>query len=494
MSQNSSALRVLHVCAEVFPLLKTGGLADVTAALPPALEKQGCEVRMLVPGFPAFVHGIQDQHLVTELPARFGARKIRLMYGKMPGTGVPVYYVDAPDLYDRPGNPYNDKDGQPYHDNHLRFALLGWCAARLVEGFDYFWKPDIVHGHDWHAGLAFAYIKALEWHTGKRTVGTVFTVHNMAYQGNFPAYMFSELDLPFSMFNADGIEFYGQVSFLKSGFYYADKVTTVSPTYAREIRYGEQSCGLGGVVQQREADLVGILNGVDTGTWNPRTDKRIEANYHVRAMTGKKKCRLALQKEMGLTAQNDKPVFCVVSRFAAQKGLHLVVEGINTIVGNGGQVVVMGNGEHWLEDAFLHFERTFPGQVAVRIGYDEDRAHRVFAGSDVVMVPSRYEPCGLVQMYGSLYGTLPLVHRVGGLADTVVDCSLENLAEDRATGFCFDHFDYPSFESAVHRAFALFGKQTHWKKVQKRGMKLSFGWENPAAQYVALYQLIRVVA
>ena len=175
MSQNPSPLRVLHVCSEVFPLLKTGGLADVTAALPPELEKQGCEVRMLVPGFPAFVNGIEDQHLVTELPSRFGARKIRLMYGKMPKTGVPVYYVDAPDLYDRPGNPYNDSDGQPYRDNHLRFALLGWCAARLAEGFDYFWKPDIVHGHDWHAGLAFAYIKALEWHTGKRMVGTVFT-------------------------------------------------------------------------------------------------------------------------------------------------------------------------------------------------------------------------------------------------------------------------------------------------------------------------------
>ena len=494
MSENQFPLKVLHVCSEIFPLLKTGGLADVTAALPPALEKDGCEVRMLVPGFPEFVKGIDSPDLVTELPAKFGARRIRLMYGKMPATGVPVYYIDAPDLYDRTGNPYNAFDGQPYHDNHLRVALLGWCAVRLVEGFDYFWRPDIVHGHDWHAGLAFAYIKALEWNTGKRTVGTVFTVHNMAYQGNFPAHVFSELDLPFSMLNPDGIEFYGQVSYLKSGFYYADKVTTVSPTYAREIQHGEQSCGLGGVVRQRSSDLVGILNGVDTHAWNPKTDDRIEANFHERSMTGKKKCRLALQKEMGLSEQKDNPVFCVVSRFAAQKGLHLVVEGLNAIVERGGQIVVMGNGEHWLEEAFTRFAQDFPGQVAVRIGYDEDRAHRIFAGSDVILIPSRYEPCGLVQMYGSLYGTLPLVHRVGGLADTVTDSSLENLVENRATGFCFEHFDYSSFDSAVQRAFALYERQKDWKKVQKRGMKLSFGWERSAKLYAALYRQIKVGA
>ena len=485
-------MRVLHVCSEIFPLLKTGGLADVTAALPPELDKEGCDVRMLVPGFPEFKHGIFDQHLVAELPAKFGARSVKLMFGKMPDTGIPVYYIDAPDLYDRQGNPYNDQNGQPYADNHLRFALLGWCAARIVEGFDWFWKPDIVHGHDWHAGLAFAYIKALEWNSGQRAVGTVFTVHNMAYQGNFPAYVFSELDLPFSMLNPDGIEFYGQVSFLKAGFYYADKVTTVSPTYAKEIQHGEQSCGLEGIVQFRSNDLVGILNGVDTSQWNPKKDSNIEASYSVRSMTGKKKCRLALQKEMGLDLQADKPVFCVISRFASQKGLNLVVEGMNAIIANGGQAVIMGNGERWLEEQFENFARDYPGQIAVRIGYDEMRAHRIFAGSDVVMVPSRYEPCGLVPMYGSLFGTLPLVHRVGGLADTVTDCTLENLAEDKATGFSFDQFDVRAFESAVLRAFALYGKPSKWRKVQKRGMLQSFGWSHSAEQYVSLYKQIKI--
>lgn len=490
MSQNPSRIRVLHVCSEIFPLLKTGGLADVTAALPPELEKEGCEVRLLVPGFPALRQGIQDPHQVTEWHARFGARRIRLMYGKMPETEIPVYYIDAPDLFDRPGNPYSAPDGKPYHDNYLRFALLGWCAARLAEGFDYFWKPDIVHGHDWHAGLAMAYVKALEWRTGKRVVGTVFTVHNMAYQGNFPAHVFSELDLPFSMWQMEGIEFYGQVSYLKSGLYYADKVTTVSPTYAREIQSGEQACGMDGVIRYRASDLAGILNGVDTRVWDPATDHRIAARYRVRSMGGKRQCRLALQQEMGLEEQQKGPIFCVISRFAEQKGLPLVVEGVHAMVKRGGQVVIMGNGEPWLEAAFCRLAETFPGQVAVRIGYDEDRAHRIFAGSDIVLVPSRYEPCGLVQMYGSLYGTLPLVHQVGGLADTVTDCSPENLAENRATGFCFESFDYPSFDRAVQRAFALFEKPALWRKVRQHGMMQSFGWDGAARQYAALYRQI----
>lgn len=493
MSENALPVRVLHVCSEIFPLLKTGGLADVTAALPPELNKEGCDVRMLVPGFPAFKNGLPDAQKVIELPPQFGARSVRLMYGLLPDSGIPVYYIDCPDLYDRPGNPYNDADGQPYPDNHLRFALLGWCAARLAEGFDYFWKPEIVHGHDWHAGLAFAYVKAMEWYRQQRTVATVFTVHNMAYQGNFPAYTFSELDLPFSMLNPDGIEFYGQVSFLKSGLYYADKITTVSPTYAREIQGGEQACGLGGVVSARSGDLVGILNGVDTALWNPKTDHLIAEPYHDRSLTGKKTCRLALQREMGLKEQTDKPIFCVVSRFAAQKGLHLVVEALPAIVERGGQAVIMGNGEHDLERAFLDVARRFPEQVAVRIGYEEARAHRLFAGGDVILVPSRYEPCGLVQMYGSLYGTLPLVHRVGGLADTVTDSSLENLAENRATGFTFGPFDQPSFDSAVQRAFALYKKLPDWKKVQRTGMRLSFDWRRSARRYSELYRSIRII-
>lgn len=492
MRSKKRALRVLHVCSEIFPYLKTGGLADVTGALPSALVKMGCDVRMLVPGFPDFVNHIQNKHLVAELPPRFGAHALRLYYGQLPQTGLPAYYIDAPGLYDRPGNPYIDIYGQSYGDNHRRFALLGWMAARLVEGFDFFWRPQIMHGHDWHAGLAFAYLQALQREKGEKLAGSVFTIHNMAYQGNFPGHVFGELDLPYELFNPEGVEFYGQVSFLKAGLSYADKVTTVSPTYAREIHGGEQSCGLGGVVQRRDRDVVGILNGIDTRVWNPSADDALATTYNARSITGKKQCRLALQQEMGLHTQNTAPLFCVVSRFASQKGLNLVLGVMNRLLEKGGQIVIVGNGEHHLERAFSDYAHHHPQQVAVRIGYDEALAHRVIAGSDVIMVPSRYEPCGLTQFYGLRYGTLPLVHRVGGLADSVIDATPENLADKTATGFVFEHFDMPAIEDAVNRTFALFQQPREWRTVQRQGMKQQLGWKHSASEYKKLYDEILV--
>ncbi|MCM1129510.1 MAG: glycogen synthase GlgA [Alistipes senegalensis] len=488
MKTKRHRLRVLHVCSEIFPYLKTGGLADVTGALPVALARKGCDARMLVPGFPAFVHHIGEKHLVAELPPRFGAHSLRLFYGKLPQSGLPVYYIDAPGLYDRPGNPYIDIYSQPYGDNHRRFALLGWTAARLAEGFDFFWRPQIIHGHDWHAGMAFAYLRSMEWHRGQKLAGTVFTIHNMAYQGNFPACLFGELDLPGYMFSPEGVEFYDQVSFLKAGLAYADKITTVSPTYAREIHDGEQSCGLGGVVQKRSGDITGILNGIDITVWNPATDAALAQTYNARSISGKKQCRLALQQEMGLSFQTAAPLFCVVSRFASQKGLNLVLGAMNRLLEKQGQIVVVGNGEYHLESAFADYARRFPQQVAVRIGYDEQLAHRVIAGSDVIMVPSRYEPCGLTQFYGLRYGTLPLVHRVGGLADSVTDCSEENLQNRTATGFVFNDFDVPAIEWAIGRAFALFGEPRQWRAVQRQGMRLHLSWKHSAEQYRKLYE------
>lgn len=486
------AVRVLHVCSEIFPYLKTGGLADVAAALPTALAKMGCDVRILVPGFPDLVRHMQNKHLVAELPPKFGAHSIRLFYGILPQTGLSAYYIDAPGLYDRPGNPYIDIYGQSYADNHRRFALLGWMATRLIEGFDFFWRPQIMHGHDWHAGLAFAYLRMLESSKGEKLAGTVFTIHNMAYQGNFPGHTFAELDLPEEFFNPEGIEFYGQVSFLKAGMMYADKVTTVSPTYAKEIHGGEQSCGLGGVVQKRDKDLVGILNGIDTDVWNPSTDSVIAKKYNARSITGKKQCRLALQQEMGLQIQNAAPLFCVVSRFASQKGLNLVLGAMNSLLEKGGQIIIVGNGESHLERAFLDYATHYPQQVAVRIGYDEPLAHRVIAGSDVIMVPSRYEPCGLTQFYGLRYGTLPLVHKVGGLADSVVDSTLENRFDKTATGFTFEDFDLPAIENAIDRAFKLFSQPQEWRQVQRQGMKQQLNWKQSAQKYKKLYDEIEI--
>jgi starch synthase len=483
-------MRVLHVCTEIYPLLKTGGLADVAGALPPAQARAGCDARVLVPGFPAFLAGVLDQELVAELAPAFGVQSIRLLRGILPDSGGAAYVIDAPALYDRPGNPYADAGNEAYPDNHQRFALLGWMAARLAEGLDPAWQPQVVHAHDWHAGLAPAYLKAAEAASGRKLAGSVQTVHNLAYQGNFPSHIFGYLGLPAHFFDINGLEFHGQVSFLKAGLFFADKITTVSPTYAREIQGPEQGCGLDGLLRTRAPDLAGILNGVDDTVWNPATDPLIPGHYDVREMARKTACKTALQRETGLAIQDEAPLFCVVSRLTEQKGLHLVLAALPLIVQRGGQIMVLGSGDAALEAAFKAAAAAHPHAIAVRIGYDEQLSHRIIAGADVILVPSRFEPCGLTQLYGLKYGTLPLVRKVGGLADTVVDSSLENMGEELATGFVFDSFDDAGIAAPVRRAFALYRRKADWKAVQERGMRQQFGWDAAAAQYLALYRQI----
>jgi starch synthase len=483
-------MRVLHVCTEIYPLLKTGGLADVAGALPVAQAKSGCDARVLVPGFPALRAGILDQQLVAEIAPAFGAGAIRLVRGTLPGSSIAVYLIDAPDLYDRPGNPYADANNHAYPDNYRRFALLGWVAARMADGLDASWRPRVVHAHDWHAGLAPAYLKAAEQATGRRLAGSVQTIHNLAYQGNFAGHVFEQLRLPAHFYSVDGLEFHGSCSFLKAGLFYADKLTTVSPTYAREIQGSEQGCGFDGLLRARAGDLAGILNGVDDAVWNPATDRLIPQPYDTRSIAGKLKGKTALQQEAGLAVQNDAPLFCVVSRLTDQKGLHLVLDALPRILERGGQIMLLGSGDAELEAGFQAAAAAHPQSVAVKIGYDEQLSHRLIAGSDVILVPSRFEPCGLTQLYGLKYGTLPLVRRVGGLADTVVDCSLENLDEALATGFVFDSFDAAGIDAAIRRAFALYRRKSDWKLVQKRAMLQQFGWDAAAAQYLALYRQI----
>jgi starch synthase len=483
-------MRVLHVCSEIYPLLKTGGLADVAGALPPAQVRGGCDARVLVPGFPALRSGIVGQELVAELAPAFGAAAIRLYRGALPDSGVAAYVIDAPDLYDRPGNPYADANNAPYPDNLGRFALLGWIAARLAEGLDGAWRPQVVHAHDWHAGLAPAYLKAAEQAAGRRIAASVQTVHNLAYQGNFPGHMFGYLGLPAHFFDINGIEFHGQCSFLKAGLFFADKITTVSPTYADEIQHAEQGCGLDGLLRTRAHDLAGILNGVDDAVWNPATDPLIPQHYDPRSLAAKRACKTALQREAGLAVDSDGPLFCAVTRLTEQKGLHLVLAALPEIVRRGGQIMLLGSGDADMEAAFAAAAAAHPRSVAVRIGYDEQLSHRIIAGSDVILVPSRFEPCGLTQLYGLKYGTLPLVRKVGGLADTVVDCSLENLGDGLGTGFVFQTFDDPGIAAALRRAFALYQRPADWQSVQARGMAQHFGWDAAAAGYLALYRQI----
>lgn len=479
-------MRVLQVSAELFPLLKTGGLADVAGALPAALAAAGAEPRLLVPGFPAIHDALTHECAVAPVALPWSEGRAALLRGRLPGFEQLVYVLDAPGLFDRPGNPYADDSGLAYADNHRRFALLGLAAARLAEGLDASWRPDIVHAHDWHAGLACAHIAASR--SRRRTdAKTVFTVHNLAYQGLFPASQFGELGLPASHYAIEGVEFYGQVSFMKAGLHFADAITTVSPSYAREIQTPEQGCGLDGLLRHRAGVLQGILNGVDYGVWSPHGDRAIAARYSADEVAGKAACKAALQRECGLAETPDAPLFGIVSRLTEQKGLPLVLQALDDLLAGGGQLVVLGAGEARLEAEFSAAAHRQPGRVARRTGMDEALAHRIVAGSDVMLVPSRFEPCGLTQLYGLSYGALPLVHRVGGLADTVVDTTLEDLAAGTATGFVFDGFTVDAYRRALRRAFALWSRPEDWGRVREAAMRQRFGWDTAAARYVDLY-------
>ncbi len=478
-------MNVLQVSAEIFPLLKTGGLADIAGALPGALNAAGCDVRVLLPGFAPILADLQSASDLGELSAPWGER-VRLRQGVLATLGIRAYVIDAPQLYLRPGTPYEDAQRQPFHDNHRRFALLGWVAAQLACALDAQWLPSVVHSHDWHAALTSAYL-AFGPVEGRRAA-SVYTVHNLAYQGVFAPIHFFDLGLPTHAFSVNGLEFHGQLSFMKAGLYYADHITTVSPTYSLEIQTPEQGCGLDGLLRSRARDLSGILNAVDEAVWNPATDFALSHNFDVKKPAGKARCKAALQQQLGLAAKADAPLFGVVSRLTEQKGLHLVLAVLDELIARGGQLVVLGTGDAGLEDAFRMRAAAHPQAVSVRIGYDEVFAHRIFSATDVTLVPSRFEPCGLTQMYGLKYGSLPLVHRVGGLADTVVDCALEHLADGTANGFVFEDFSPAALTRAVRRAFALFERKQEWRSVRQRAMLQPLGWDKAAAQYVALYR------
>jgi starch synthase len=478
-------MNVLQVTAEIFPLLKTGGLADVAGALPAALNQVGCDVRVLLPGFDPIMADLQSPTLLARLTTPWGERVV-LRQGVLGTLGIPAYVIDAPHLYHRPGTPYDDAQRQPYHDNHRRFAALGWVASLLACGLDDAWQPAVIQSHDWHAALTSAYL-AFGPVEGRR-VASVYTVHNLAYQGVFAPIHFFDLGLPPHAFAVNGVEFHGQVSFMKAGLYFADHITTVSPTYAREIQTPEQGCGLDGLLRSRAGEITGILNGVDEAVWNPATDAAIDSPYDAKKPAGKARCKAGLQQSLGLSVQPDAPMFGVVSRLTEQKGLHLVLAVLDELVARGGQLVVLGTGEAALEAAFQARAAAYPQSVSVRIGYDETFAHQIFAATDVTLVPSRFEPCGLTQMYGLKYGSLPLVHGVGGLADTVVDCALEHLADGTANGFVFNSFTEQALARAVLRAMALYGRTTEWRIVRQRAMQQSLGWDKAAAQYLALYR------
>jgi starch synthase len=475
-------MKVLSVASEFYPLIKTGGLADVAGALPGAMASADIEMRTLLPGYAPVMEQLSRTAILARFDDLFGGRAT-LRETEYGSNATPLLVLDAPHLYDRPGNPYLGPGGRDWPDNHLRFAALSWVGSRIALGLLGDWRPDVVHGHDWQAALTPVYLSE-----EASRPATVLTIHNLAFQGIFAADQFARLRLPWSSFTIDGLEYYGKISFLKGGLTYSDHLTTVSPTYAREICTPEQGMGLDGVLRQRRAHLTGITNGIDDEVWNPGSDIFIASPYGARAPEGKAANKAALQEHFGLAADPDALLFCVISRLTAQKGLDLLIEALPTILANGGQLAVLGSGESGLQSAFLAAAQAYPSRIGVVVGYDEPLSHQMQAGADAIIVPSRFEPCGLTQLYGLRYGTLPVVARVGGLADTVIDANQAALLDGVATGFQFDPGSVAALVTALERAFALYANQPAWQAAQQRAMTRKVDWSVPAKAYAALYR------
>ena len=467
--------RVLSVASECVPLVKTGGLADVVGALPRALAAKGWEMRVLLPAYRALRAEAKSWPVVFEEADLWGGPG-RVLAGE--AAGISLMLLDAPHLYDREGGPYSSPIAE-HPDNAVRFAALSWVAARIAREGLADWKPDVLHAHDWQAGLAPAY---LAYH-GSGGVKSVITIHNIAFQGWAPAHMLGVLRLPGHAFHPEALEYYGGISSLKAALVTADWITTVSPSYAAEILRPEFGMGLEGVLAARGPVVSGILNGVDTEIWSPET---AEPAFTTKAMTGKAAARAKLCQEFGLDVPG--PLAIVVSRLTDQKGIDLLPAVIPDFILGGGGLIVLGSGDPGLEGAMRNLAARFPGRVALRIGYDEALSHRLFAGGDAVLVPSRFEPCGLTQMYGLRYGTLPLVSQVGGLADTVIGVSPATLAAGTATGVTFLPVDALAFRQAMVKLLDLFGQPKLWAKLRANAMAHPVGWETSAADYAKLYE------
>ncbi len=475
-------IEVLSVASEVYPLIKTGGLADVAGALPGALASHGVTMRTLVPGYPSVMAKLSGGRVVKELDDLFGV-PAKLIAARVEGLDVIV--IEAPALYDRPGNPYVSPDGWDWPDNWKRFAALGWVAAELALGMVYGYHPQVIHCHDWQAGLAPAYLKF----GPPNTVKTVMTIHNMAFKGFFNAEVFGQLRLPPAAFGVGGVEYYGGVSFLKAGMECADYVTTVSPNYADEIRTPQFGMGLEGLLNGRADTVSGVLNGIDTDAWDPTIDKALVQNFSANTINLRQTNKQALVEKFGLDGA-DGPLFCVISRLTDQKGMDLLLQVIPGLVDLGGRLAVLGSGEAYLEDGFRHQAMLHPGKVSMASGYNEALSHLMQGGCDAILIPSRFEPCGLTQLYGLRYGCVPVVSRIGGLADTVIDANPAALAAEVATGIVFDPNSAQALYEAIRKTVRLYNDDKVWKKIQRRGMKSDVSWETSAARYADLYAKI----
>ena len=478
-------MNVCFATSECVPFVKTGGLADVSGALPKALAAQGCSVKVILPlygSIQTLEHNLVFATELSDIPVQLGGNvfTFNTWYKQDEPSGVEYYFVDAPHFFHRPALYTWDSDEGD------RFLMLQHAALKILQHYN--WSPDVLHANDWQTALMPALIKEVyAWDSIFQPTASVFSIHNIGYQGRFNPFILEHSSLPIDKYYPTGpFELYGSFSFMKTGLVYADKLCTVSPTYAHEIKTKEYGEGLDGVLRDRASDLSGILNGIDMEEWNPSTDTLIPHTYSAGRLSGKYKNKQALMERFGLEGDKSTPVAGIVSRLTGQKGLDLLMPVLEDVIQHSAlRFVVLGSGDRYLEDFFNWAATSFPGRVGVYLGYNNELAHLIEAGSDIFIMPSRYEPCGLNQMYSLAYGTLPIVRNTGGLADTVIDYHAH---PDHGNGFSFNDFTTHALRDALYRSAHLFQDQATWVKIMKRGMKQDFSWERSAKAYISLYE------
>ncbi|MEW6632325.1 MAG: glycogen synthase GlgA [Pseudomonadota bacterium] len=475
-------MQVLSVTPEIFPLIKTGGLADVTGALPIALAGKGVAMRTLIPGYPVVMAAFAKKKPVYQYPLLQGGKAA--VHAVKIGD-LDLFVLDAPHLFDRQGGPYGTASGSDWPDNWRRFAALSQAGGDIAGGVISGYQPDLVHAHDWQSAMTLAYMRY-----GKAVgVPSLITVHNLAFQGQFGAGIFGELGLPGVAMQLDGVEYYGGVGYLKAGLQAAWAITTVSPTYAQEIRSPEFGMGLDGLINMRAVDLYGIVNGIDVDIWNPETDKHLVANYSADTLEARHLNRKAVEDRFSLEV-DDSPIVCVVSRLTWQKGMDILAAVVDGIVAAGARLAILGSGDAGLEGSLLAAAARHRGRVGVVIGYDEGLSHVMQGGCDAIVIPSRFEPCGLTQLYGLRYGCVPVVARTGGLADTIIDANEAALSAGVATGFQFAPNNGGAMLHAIHRLVEAHARPAAWASIQRQGMKADVSWDKSAEKYVELYRLL----
>jgi len=479
-------MKVLFASSEVWPLIKTGGLGDVAYSLPHALQQQGVDIRIVLPAYQDVLKQLKSFEILGWLTLNIAGKKqsVRILQTSHEKFSLPIWLVDCPSLFDRSGNPYAHKEGYDWFDNAERFALFSLAVAQLgMNDLNLNWKPDVIHSNDWQTGLVSAYLD-----NEADCPKCIFTIHNLAYGGYFSQQEFQRLQLPSPWWSSEGVEFYGNMSMIKAGVIYSDQVTTVSPTYAKEICTSEFGYGLAGVLLHRQYKLTGILNGIDPDAWNPQTDPLLPYHYSAkRRNPGKKKNKEALLESNNVEASKENieaPLLGMVSRLVEQKGVDMIIEAIPKILEtSNANFVFIGTGHPHIEAQLLKLKEQYPNQVMVSIEYSEAKAHLLEAGCDLFLMPSRFEPCGLNQLYSLRYGTLPIVHRTGGLADTVIDAESDN-----GTGFMFDNATTVELVKTIQRALTLFSNKKRWNQLQHNAMQQDFSWDKSALEYIQLYQ------